>query len=605
MDYFDIFGENTTKLSTYEETYEPNLKLSTMLYESMLQSLDADIAITEAMIRSDVTEIRFRRANVNEAAIEALHEGVISKIWDAIVKAIKWLWDKVKSFFAMICNAIKNFFKKIGEMISRAFGGSNPENKKAIEEINKIQNQLNIPEDKKDSFEELKTKVENLSDEEKAKLCNANPSIKESMKNVVERELQSNGIKPEEAKNKDQAVAKIDREKEELRKQIEDLKERERNLIERETKLNNIPDWKQKIINLKPITGEDLKSIEHSRTYNIINYLKFRWKTRGVTNFNDKEYLAVVQWYESDLYINGNNKGVTNHFIGFAKKVLDTIQPIKLPKGNDGDLKTILTVVDNEQKFEKEYKFDEAKKMLSKARNKLSKVVSLPSNRFNTFRTADTIKIFGEKAIDEAREIFNLINAQKTKFDSETDNINLMYGKQSSIAPSSNPTGAKKDVINSGDSQLMVQTGMRIYGFQKATYEDFFPQIRKVVIKYRDEYMKICQEIEKEMKTRLNLFNKNITIMVNAKFNGKKQQNDRDKEFIKVRGSATRDIDIQDTRDLYNAMIYKDSAISFDDIDLNNQYLDEQFMLEMSEYEIEQIFENTYTDKYGRIVCNF
>ena len=119
MDYFDIFGENTTKLSTYEETYEPNLKLSTMLYESMLESLDADIAITEAMIRSDVTEIRFKRANVNEAALEALHEGVISKIWDAIVNGIKWLVNKVKAFFSMIFTAIGKVFKKIGQFFLR------------------------------------------------------------------------------------------------------------------------------------------------------------------------------------------------------------------------------------------------------------------------------------------------------------------------------------------------------------------------------------------------------------------------------------------------------------------------------------------------------
>ena len=49
------------------------------------------------------------------------------------------------------------------------------------------------------------------------------------------------------------------------------------------------------------------------------------------------------------------------------------------------------------------------------------------------------------------------------------------------------------------------------------------------------------------------------------------------------------------------------STISFDDIALpmRESYLDDDFIKEMAEYEIDEIFENTYTDQEGRIVCNF
>lgn len=620
MDYFDIFGENTTKLSTYEETYEPNLKLSTMLYESMLQSLDADIAITEAMIRSDVTEIRFRRANVNEAAIEALHEGVISKIWDVIVNGIKWIWDKVKAFFSMVCNAVKNFFKKIGEMISRAFGGSKPENKKAVEEIKKIQDQLKIPEEKRDSFEELQTKVKNLSDEEMANLCNNSSYIQELMKKNVENELKSKGIQPDEIKNLNKTIEDLNKEKEALQQKNKELEaskntalEKQKNKIEELNKkleiLDSLPKGEriyiEKVANLKPISGEDLKDIKHGYTYKIINGLVFLWKNRGEKRFNSNEYNAKVQWYESDLISNVIHKSSTINIFNFAKYVLGTIKNFDLPnpKTKDGYRFLIYikdTLLNNDEEFDRYFNFTQAKKIFSDNVKELSKTTIAEANKFNTFRTENTIDKFCSLCVNEVESLEQLIKKKSEDFKKQSEEIHKKYGTTTvKLANGDTITKNKDEKINIDTSHSWSKN-----------IEDVLPYLKKALSKYRDKYIKICQDIEKEMKTRLILFNKNIKSLVTAKhepgigsflpFVKKKVQQNINADIKKY------SYHMNDLRDSYKNMIYtNDSAISFDDIDLNNQYLDEQFILEMSEYEIEQIFENTYTDRYGRIVCNF
>ena len=111
---YDIFSVNTTKLSLDEGVHViPGFNFASGVAEAMLELQEMDFQLFKECLTCDYKELEYRQKSFNEAAINALHEGVLNSLLRSTEKFINWLVKTVKSIWHTVVGFVVNMCKRI------------------------------------------------------------------------------------------------------------------------------------------------------------------------------------------------------------------------------------------------------------------------------------------------------------------------------------------------------------------------------------------------------------------------------------------------------------------------------------------------------------
>ncbi len=115
--------DNRTKLADIQFTETAAAKhvnAATGLAEAMVESIQQDLKLFEAMMAVDALELKYKASgSVNESTIIALREGALDKIKTAIVTALRWLVGKLKAAKDAIVKFVKNKLDEDYRMLAK------------------------------------------------------------------------------------------------------------------------------------------------------------------------------------------------------------------------------------------------------------------------------------------------------------------------------------------------------------------------------------------------------------------------------------------------------------------------------------------------------
>ena len=575
LNEIDIFGENTTKLSEYETTIEPNLKLSTMLYEAMLESLDSDMKITEAMMKADLTELRFRRNNIEESAIEAIHEGVISNIFNFIVNGIKWIISKVGSFFKMIFSAVTSFFRKIGEKISEWLGNKNSkEAEKAKEEVKKIEEKLNInTTNSEEPVKDVKEAIEKAPEEVIEKVV-------ETIANSPEGEV---ALAPLTKTWYDRVKTTGDEVLDKINNYVNSPSTANKLVRAGEVTINGMDKAGRLVRAASGTTLSFVKVLSKGAVNSFILKYYMNKYNKSSSRLHDRFKSQKIEWYSGDT-------GATPiNLFSFASSALGKISVFDLPVNKPEAIYKFCNKYDNSEAILKEYGFNEARELIEKDKKDLGPLKTNFAISFATFRN---LKKLSSNLINQIKTVQNNVNDKIKKIEEKVNKIAYDAQHTTSGELLDNPKILRKSAHKGG------AFGKKLIADKSLT--NIYSEVVKRFNIYKQEFIKLCKEINDEIKERAIRYNTACKEMQDA--------NHRSTHIKDINTSVN--LNLTERLDKTNLYSYQNNAstISFDDIALSpmrESYMDSDFIKEMAEYEIDELFENTYTDYDGRIVCNF